>query len=447
VSRLLIRGGHVVDPAQGIDEPRDLLIVDDRIEALDAPGSLNLDAGDPNSREIDAGGLYVMPGLIDMQVHLREPGGEKAETITSGATAAVAGGFTTIIATPDTDPPVDNEASAEFVIIGGERAGGAHVLPMGALTKRCEGAELADIGVLFNTGAVAFTDGDRAIPSASLMGKLLKYVSMFGVPVVQIPLEPSLGNGIVHGGEKSLKLGMAGISATAEEVLMSRDVLLARDAGAHIHFSPISTKGAVRIVREARAQKIHVTAGTTPHHLLLTDDVIEQYDPSAHKVLPPLRSADHVEALVEAVAAGDVDVITSDHAPVAAEDKALEFEFAPFGVVGLETTFAALYTKLVLPGRLTLSRLVECLSTGPARVLGLDSKGTLAPESTADVTLIDPKPAWKVDPARFLSRSSNTPFPNWELMSRPRWVVVGGRLIDVAALHAEAHAEAMARRL
>ncbi len=421
---LLIHGGHVIDPAQDIDRPADLLISDDQIVGVVEPGSV-----EQADERLDATGLLVMPGLIDTQVHIREPGHEKSETIHTAARAAIAGGFTTILATPDTEPPIDNEAAAEYVFLQAQRANFANVFPMGCLTKNRAGEELAEIGQLSQAGALAFSDGDRAVSKASLFAKALRYASMFDKPVIEPSVEPSLSTGVMHAGFHAIRLGMPGIPEAAEEVLIARDTILARDAGAHVHVACVASRGGTELLRRAKNDGIRVTASVTPHHLTLTDDLVEQYDAAAHKVMPPLRTEEHIEALLAGLADGTIDAITSDHFPQPLEDKVREFDMAPFGVIGLETTLAVLYTHLVVPGRLSMTRLVELLATKPAEIMRLDLKRSLSRGSDADVLLFDPAARWRVDHKAFHSKSRNTPFHGKELQGRPRYAVVMGRVL------------------
>ena len=426
---LLIRGGHVVDPVLGIDKPADVLVAGDQIAGIGDPGTLGGNATDT----LDASGLIVMPGLVDLHVHLREPGMEKAETIVTGTRAAVAGGFTTIACTPDTDPPIDNEASAEFVFLQAQRANLANVFPIGCLTKDRQGEYLAEIGQLAQSGAVAFSDGDRPVANASLFSKAMRYASMFDKAVIQFPLEATLG-GVMNAGRNAARLGLAGMPTAAEEIMISRDSILARDSGAHLHVACVSTRGGLEMIRRAKRDGIRVTCSVTPHHMLLTDDLVERYDASAHKVIPPLRTADHLAALLDGLVDGTVDAVTSNHSPIAHEDKAVEFDIAPAGVIGLETTLALLYTHFVKTGKISLSRLVSLLCVSPAAILGLDAKRSLERGSDADLTLFDPSAMWTAEPAAFHSRSRNTAFAGHEMQGRARSVVVMGKLHDCYAL-------------
>lgn len=426
---LLIRGGHVVDPAQNIDRPADVLIADDQIAGVGEPGSFG-----GADQVLDAKNLLVMPGLIDMSVHLREPGLEKAETIITGARAAVAGGFATIICTSDTDPPVDNEASAEYIFLQAQRANLANVYPMGTITKQRKGEFLAEIGQLSKAGTVAFSDADRPVSNAGVFAKALRYCSMFDKPVIQPPIEPSLASGVMHAGYHAARLGMPGISASAEEVSIARDVILAREANAHLHVAHISTRGSVELIRRAKKDGTKVTCSVTPHHLILTDEIVQQFDANGAKVMPPLRSPEHVEALVQGIVEGTIDVISSNHEPHPAEDTALDFVSAPFGMVGLETAVALIHTHFIVTGRFSRRRLVELMCVKPAEILRLPSKRSLEKGSDADVTIFDPTAKWTVDPDKFHSKSKNTAFAGRELTGRARYTIVMGRLYDTAVL-------------
>jgi len=420
-----IAGGRIVDPTLQMDRPGEIWIVGDMIAELGEPGAF---ADRQPDQTVDATNQLVLPGLIDMQVHVKDPGFEKAESISSAARAAVAGGFATIAVTPDSEPPIDNEAAAEYVVLQGERASLATVLPMGCLTKNRAGEEVAEIGQLSRAGAVAFTDADRPVARPGLFRKLLQYASIFDKPVVQMPMEPTLAGGFVHAGHHAIKLGMAGIPASAEEVMIARDTILARETGCSLHVASVSTKNGIELLRRAKNDGVPVTTHVTPHHLTLTDELIGQYDPAAHKMLPPLRSPEHVAALLDGLRDGTIDAVASDHYPVPIEDKGREYDLAPFSVIGLETTLAVLHTRFVLSGQLPMSRLVELLATNPARILRQEKKGSFAAGNDADVTIFDPNATWTVDRNRFASRSRNTPYHGETMHGRATYVLVRGRL-------------------
>jgi len=403
-TKLLVKGGRVVCPAQGIDRKADLLIEDGRIAAI---GSF-----DEIVATIDATGLIVAPGLIDMHVHFREPGKEDEETIASGAAAAVAGGFTTVATMPNTDPPVDNEAAVAFQRLQGERAGLARVLPIGTVSKGREGEQLAEIGQMVRAGAVGFSDDGDCVQRASLMRAALQYATMFDKPIIDHCEDKGLlGKGMMHGGYWSTKLALTGIPAAAEEIMVARDLTLAEATGGRLHIAHVSTAGSVDLIRRARSRGVPVTCEATVHHLSLTHQWVSTFDPNT-KMNPPLRREEDVEALRAAVADGTVDCIVTDHAPHAPETKDVEFPHAPFGVIGLESALPVLITQLIEPGLLTWPQAVAAMTVHPARILGLDA-GSLEPGKPADVSLIDPAVEWTIDPHRFRSKSRNCPYDGW----------------------------------
>ncbi|MHC4600969.1 MAG: dihydroorotase [Planctomycetota bacterium] len=418
MKRILIRGGRVVDPSQGIDEEVDLLLEGGRIRAA---------GGGPADEIIDARGLVVVPGLIDMHVHLREPGGEEAETIETGSASAVAGGFASIACMPNTTPPVDNEAQAEYVFLQAERAGGANIYPIGAVTQGRLGNELAEIGQLSRGGAVAFSDDGSPIRDAEVMRRGQQYVKMFGKALISHCEDPSLSeNGVMHEGVISMKLGLVGVPAAAEEVMVSRDIILAETTGAHLHVAHVSTAGSVEMIRRAKARGIRVTAEATPHHFTLTDEAVLGYDPN-FKMNPPLRERDDVEAVKQGLADATIDAIASDHAPHASEKKEVEFPAAPFGVIGMESMLPIGVTELLEKGVLDLPRLITALTAAPARILNLD-KGTLTDGADADVTLIDLKKEWVLEPGGFRSKSANCPFLGRTVRGKAVATIVGGKV-------------------
>lgn len=418
--RLLIRGGRVIDPAASRDETADVLIENGRIRAV---GTLRESADET----IDAAGMIVCPGLIDMHVHLREPGNEEEETIASGTAAAVAGGFTTVCCMPNTNPPLDDESAIEFIFRQAARAASCNVLPIGTLTKSRAGKELAEIGQMVRAGAVAFTDDGSGVSNAAVMLRAMQYVKMFGKPVIQHCEDPDLAaGGCMHQGLTSIRLGLPGIPAVAEEAMLQRDVLLAANTGAHYHVAHISTAGSVKLVREAKQHGIRVTAEVTPHHLLLTDEACADYDTN-FKMNPPLRGKADVEACRAGIADGTIDCLCTDHAPHGSEEKELEFQQAPFGIIGLETAVPLTIKALIEPGVIDWPTWVACWTIRPARVLGIE-RGTLAEGAIADVTIIDPNARWKVDASAFHSRSRNTPFDGWDVRGRAFFTIVGGRI-------------------
>lgn len=423
MATLLIRGGRVIDPAQDIDRIADLRIVDGRIAGI-GPGETGAGRADET---IDAAGMIVTPGLIDMHVHLREPGREEDETIASGTRAALAGGFTSVACIPNTEPPIDTQAAVEFIHQKAARADTCNVFVVACVSRNREGKELAEIGQLVEAGAVAFSDDGAPVADAELMRRALEYCSMFGKPILahEEVLELSRG-GVMNEGLVSLLLGLGGMPAAAEEVMIGRDTALAESTGGRLHVMHVSTAGGVALVRAAKARGVRVTAEACPHHFTLTDESLRTFDANC-KMSPPLRTAADVEAIIAGIADGTIDCIATDHAPHAREKKMLELDRAPFGILGLETAIGLSVTRLIVPGRLAWPRLVEAMSTLPARILGLD-RGTLRTGSPADVTIIDPDLDWKVDVRSFRSKSINSPFDGWTLRGRAVATIVAGRV-------------------
>jgi dihydroorotase len=420
---MLIRGGRVVDPASGTDAVLDILVEGARIARvgprIEAPGADLLDA----SR------LVVAPGFIDMHVHLREPGQEAKETIATGMRAAAAGGFTAVCAMPNTMPVNDRSEVTALILARAAAEGLVHVLPIGALTLGLRGAELADYAGQLAAGAAAFSDDGRCIQNPELMRRALAAVEALGALITDHCEDTALARGgVVHEGPASLRLGLPGIPAAAEEAMVRRDILLAEKRGARIHIAHLSTRGGVRLVREAKARGVKVTAEATPHHLVLDDGALTAPDPR-YKVNPPLRGAADREALLEAVKDGTVDVFATDHAPHTSEEKARPFEQAPFGMVGLETAVPVLLDRLVSAGLISLVRYIEMSSTAPARILGLASKGRLAPGADADLTLLDLAAESAIDASSFRSKGRNTPFDGWRLRGAPAVTIVSGRVV------------------
>jgi dihydroorotase len=425
MQKLVIANGHVIDPAKGQNSGVDILIEGERIT-----GWIGRDGDRPTDCDVfDASGLIVAPGFIDLHVHLREPGQEHKETIASGCAAAVAGGFTAVCPMPNTDPVNDNAAITRYMIEQAERAALAKVFPIGAISKSSEGTQLAEMGEMKAAGAVAVSDDGRPVPNAGLMRRAMLYARDFGLPVVDHCEDKSLSaGGVMHEGRVSLLLGLKGMPALAEELDTVRDLLLARETGAHLHIAHISTSGAVEAVRRAKNEGIRVTCEVTPHHFTLTDAAVEGYDTNT-KMSPPLRSEEHVEAVLEGLRDGTIDAIATDHAPHHSDEKALEYDRAPFGITGLETAVGLAFTELVHKGRIDLVRLVELFSSNPARIFGLDGRGTLAPGSIADLTIIDPALSWTYTNADSRSKSRNSPFDGWEFIGAAVATFVGGRLV------------------
>ncbi len=417
---LLLRGGRVVDPSQGIDRIDDVLVRDGLVVAI-GPAETGAD------EMIDATGLIVAPGLVDMHVHLREPGREEDETIETGTRAAIAGGFTSVACIPNTEPPVDTQATVEFIHQKAMRADTCNVFVVGCVSRNREGKELADIGQLVEAGAVAFSDDGAPVYDAELMRRALEYCSMFDKPILahEEVLELSRG-GVMNEGIVSLLLGLAGMPAAAEDVMIGRDTALAESTGGRLHVMHVSTAGGVDLVRMAKARGVRVTAEACPHHFTLTDEALRGFD-SNYKMSPPLRTAADVEAIIAGIVDGTIDCIATDHAPHAPEKKMLELDRAPFGIIGLETAVGLSVTRLVATGRIGWPRLIEAMSTLPARILGIN-RGTLRPGSVADITLIDPECVWQVDVKSFCSKSVNSPFDRWTLRGRAVATIVAGRV-------------------
>jgi dihydroorotase len=417
---LRITGGRVIDPGQGIDQVTDLWIHGGQIACV-GPQSLQA------TQSIDASGKIVCPGLIDMHVHLREPGREEDETIATGTAAALAGGVTSVACMPNTEPALDNQAAAEFVSLQADRAGNANVFPIGAVTKGRQGTELAEMGGLVDGGAVAFTDDGSPVSSAEMMRRALEYCRMFGKAVLSHPEDLELTRGgVMNEGFESMRLGLRGMPAAAEEVMIHRDIELAELTGGKLHILHVSTAGGVDLIRRAKKKGIQVTGEACPHHFTLTDKCLRSFD-SNFKMSPPLRTNADVEALIEGLKDGTLEVIATDHAPHAPEKKARELDQAPNGIIGLETLLPICVGALIEPGHLTWPQLIEKLTINPAKVLGIE-RGTLAVGAIADVTIIDPKVEWTIDSARFKSKSRNCPFAGWRVRGRPHAVVLGGQL-------------------
>ena len=420
MSSLLIQNGTLLDPAQKLNRRADLLIRDGMIAKI----GTNLGNADET---IDVKGAFVTPGLIDIHVHLREPGDEEEETIASGAASAVAGGFTTVCCMPNTKPALDNEAQIEFVLQESQKVGLANVYPIGAITKSRHGKELAEIGSMHKRGAVAFSDDGVGVADASVMRKALQYSKMFDTVLMQHCEDPSLaggGGGAMHGGVMSTCLGLPGIPAEAEQLMIARDLLLNRTIGCRYHVQHISTAWSVEIVRRAKRDGHVVTAEVAPHHLLLTDEACRGYDTN-FKMNPPLRTAADVKACIDGVKDGTIDCLATDHAPHLAEEKELEFQNAPFGIIGLECALPLYVKALVEPGHIDWMRLIELMTIKGAQIVKLE-KGTLREETDADITIIDPQHKWQIDAEQFASKSRNCPFHGWEVTGRAIATIVGG---------------------
>jgi dihydroorotase len=432
---LAIRSGRVIDPANGLDAVADVLIADRRVAAV-GPG-VEKDA----AQTIDASGLVVCPGFVDIHTHLRQPGFEHKETIAAGTLAAARGGFTTVCAMPNTEPAADTAATIEFVLRTAQAEGVVRVLSIGCVTKGRLGKELAELADLAAAGAVAFSDDGSPVADPHLMRRALEYASMPGLPVVDHCEEPSLSGGVMHEGWVASRLGLRGLPSAAEESMVARDIALAELTGAHVHIAHVSTAGSVELIRRAKANGLPVTAEVTPHHLCLTHEAVLlgpgespgglAYDTNG-KVNPPLRRPEDAAACLAGLLEGGIDCIATDHAPHAVEDKLCEFDHAAMGISGLETALA-LCLSLVHEGRLELPALIEKLTVAPVRALGLDRRiegiGTLSVGAPGDVTIIDPEAEWTVEPERFASKGRNTPLAGRRLRGRVMTTVYGGRAV------------------
>ncbi|MEX2113584.1 MAG: dihydroorotase [Pirellulales bacterium] len=419
---ILITGGRVIDPSQGLDRVASLLVENGRIAGIDVPVD-----GRDDLEVIDAAGKIVSPGLIDMHVHLREPGREEDETIKTGTAAAIAGGFTSIACIPNTEPPLDTQAQVEFVKHQAALANHCNVFVVACVSKNREGKELAELGQLSQAGAVAFSDDGAPVYDAELMRRALEYCRMFDKPILNhAEVRELTTDGVMHEGLVSLVLGLPGMPAEAEDVMTSRDIALSEATGGRVHMMHVSSAGSVELIRRAKSRKVRVTTEVCPHHFTLTDESLRSFD-SNFKMSPPLRGQRHVEACIAGLVDGTIDVICTDHAPHALEKKMRELDQAPFGIVGLETALGLVVTRLIEPGHLTWPQALEKMTINPARILGID-KGTLRVGADADITIIDPDLQWTVDPAKFQSKSANTPFAGWKLRGKADTVIVGGRV-------------------
>ena len=428
---LLIKGGRIIDPAGGLDMAGDILVEDGKIVRVAK------EIKPENSMEvIHAAGKLVVPGLIDMHVHLREPGLEAKETIATGTRAAARGGFTSVACMPNTKPVVDNQAVVEFIKARAAQTGVVNVFPIGNITKGSEGKELAEIGDMQGAGIVALSDDGRPVPNAEVMRLAMQYARMFDLTIISHCEDPDLAaEGVMHEGYWSTVLGLKGIPSAAEEVMVARDIILAELTGCPVHIAHVSTAGSVRIIREAKARGVQVTAEAAPHHFTLTHEAVQGYNTNT-KVNPPLRTAEDVEAVKEGLKDGAIDVIATDHAPHAPEEKDVEYAYAPFGMVGLETAVPLVFRELVAPGVLSLNDAIAKLTVNPARILGLNqetpglNKGRLAQGADADITVIDPEATEVLKAKNMAGKSKNTPFLGWELKGLPVVTIVGGQVVS-----------------
>ncbi len=423
--RILIKGGRVIDPSQGIDQTANILIEDGKVKSF--PKDIKKLEKESEIRIIDARGNIVSPGLIDLHVHLREPGFEHKETIRTGCEAAAAGGFTSVVCMPNTNPVNDNASVTEYILLKARTEGIVNVFPIGAITKGEKGEILAEIGEMWEAGCVGVSDDGWPVMNSKLMRHAMEYVKAYGIPVISHAEDLNLSaHGVMNEGFTSTILGLRGIPNASEEVMVSRDITLAELTGAHLHIAHVSTAGAVRLIRDAKKRGVNVTAEATPHHFSLTDKVVLSYDTNA-KVNPPIRGEKDVEAIKEGLKDGTIDVIATDHAPHSEDEKKVEFDLAPFGISGLETALP-LSLQLVRDGVLTLPELIKKLTANPAKIIGID-RGTLKTGAIADVVIFDPDKSVKIDREKFRSKGKNTPFHGWELSGCVLYTIVSGKVV------------------
>jgi dihydroorotase len=420
--KLLLKGGWVIDPAQGINQRVNILVTDGKIAAI---GS---DITDKGAHIIDVTGKHVVPGLVDMHVHLREPGFEAKEDIYTGTRAAAAGGFTSVACMPNTKPVIDNITGIEYIKARAKALGAVNVFPIGAITKGLAGTELAEIGDMALSGAVAITDDGKTVGSTEVMRLAFEYAKMFNLPVISHSEDPYLvEGGQMHEGYISTVLGLKGIPAVAEEIMIARDCMLAEYTRGRLHVAHVSTAGAVEIIRQAKARGVNVTAEVTPHHLTLTDEAVRSFDTST-KVNPPLREQRDIDALIAGLRDGTIDAIATDHAPHAFEEKDVEYGYAPFGISGLETAVTLVLQALVHSGAMELQDVIAAMTVNPSRILGIN-KGTLQVGQDADITVLDLQQEYSIDPATFASRGKNSPYGGVKARGKAVMTIVAGELV------------------
>lgn len=423
-NQLLIKNGRVIDPANQLDKKCDVLIVEGKIADL---GNFNGAVEKSVGRVIDAAGKLVTPGLIDMHVHFREPGDEEEETITSGSAAAVAAGFTSVVCMPNTNPAIESETDVEYVHRKGRQARKTHVYVMGAITKKREGVELAEMGMMAEAGARGFTDDGHGVQDPAVMLRALKYAKMFDIVIAQHCEDDAYaGAGVMNAGYYATILGLPGIDPLAEEAMLWRDIQLIRKTEVRYHAQHISTAGSVELIRQAKKDSLPITCEVTPHHLLLTEECCADYDTN-YKVNPPLRGQKDVEALKAAFAEGLIDALATDHAPHLQSEKELEFLSAPFGIASLECALALYVKALIEPKILDWPGLIRLMTVNPAGIIGID-RGTLGRGKQADVTILDPEAEWEIDVKQFLSKSRNCPYHGWKVKGKVETTIVGGEV-------------------
>jgi len=421
--RLLIKNGRVIDPASGRDEILDILIEKGKIKEL-KPG-----IKDTSAAILDISGNVIAPGFIDMHVHLREPGQEHKETIETGAKAAARGGFTSIACMPNTSPVNDSRGVTEFILTEARKKAPVHVFPIAAVTKGLNGEEITDMVDLSDAGAIAFSDDGQPIADSMIMRRAMEYAKISNSLIIDHCEDKNLStDGVMHEGHYSNTLGLNGIPSPSEEVMVARDIQLAEYLDSKVHIAHVSTRGSVSLIKAAKKKKIQITAEVTPHHLFLSDKEIQTYDTN-FKMNPPLRSEKDRKALLSAVQDGTIDVFATDHAPHTPDEKEMEFDYAPFGVVGLETAVPLLLDRLINPGLITLHRFVEMISLNPAIILGLENKGRIKIGADADLTVLDLEKKDTLDSRQFVSKSRNTPFNGWTVTGIPVMTIVGGKIV------------------
>ena len=419
---LLIKNGRVVDPVTNTDDTRDILI--DKGKIADIKTKINTKA----QKTIDATGLVVAPGFIDMHVHLREPGQEDKETIRTGSKAAAKGGFTSVACMPNTSPVNDNAGITDFIVSEARKNAVVNVFPIAAVTRGQKGEQLTDMKDLQRAGAIAFSDDGYPVANNEVMRRALEYSSLLNTLIIDHCEDKNLsGDGVMHEGFYSFTYGLNGIPSSSEEVMVSRNMVLAKYSKARVHIAHLSVKGAAELIRIAKKKNIPLTAEVTPHHLLLTDESLKTYDTNL-KMNPPLRSKEDVKALIKAMKDGIIDVLATDHAPHTEDDKAVEFDRAPFGIIGLESAVPLMVDRFVHTGIISLSRFIQMISTNPARILGLVNKGKISPGSDADLTILNLDKNIVIDADSFESKSKNCPFHGWELKGCPEITIVRGKI-------------------
>jgi len=420
--KILIKNGRIINPAAGFDKVADLLISGKKVEKI---GKNISEAAD---KTIDAKGRIVIPGLIDVHVHLREPGFEYKETIESGSHAAAAGGFTTICCMPNTKPVIDSEIMVEYIKLKAKREAVVNVLPIGAITKGQNGEELAEIGKMAKAGACAISEDGKSVENSGLLKTAMNYSKMFSIPVLSHCEDKSLvSGGCMNAGEQCQIMGLKGISNDSEDVIVARDIILAKSTGAKLHLCHVSTKGAIDLIKDAKARGQEISAEITPHHFTLDDTAVNSYNANT-KMNPPLRSKEDVEAVRQALKDGTVDIIATDHAPHSSDEKNCEYENAAFGIVGLETALSLGLTVLVDGGYLTESQLIEKMSVNPAKLLGIQ-KGNISEGFEADITIVDPNAEYLIDSSTFLSKGKNTAFNGYKVRGKVETTIVGGKIV------------------